>query len=93
MQREHVCFVLPIKRQTPLPCSASRHLLPPTPAVVTPPHTFPASAGLLLVAVAQPPPVLLIPRAQRLAAKRQVVVLDDGGLHPPVRGSVHLAGR
>lgn len=91
MQREHVVSCFP---------SIGKHCLaqlppslPPTPAVVTPPHSFPASAGLLLVAVAQPPPVLLVPRAQRLAAKRQVVVLDDGGLYPRVRGSVHLAGR
>lgn len=38
--------------------------------------------GLAARAAALPTPVLLVPRAQRLAAEHEVVVVDDGGNHP-----------
>ena len=52
-----------------------------------------SAPGLLLVhGRAQHPPVLLIPRAQRLASKHEVVVVDDGGHHPRLAGQVGLVG-
>lgn len=56
------------------------------PLALSPSHLF------LLDARAQPPPVLLIPRAQRLASKHEIVVLDNCGHHPRLTGEVHLVG-
>lgn len=51
------------------------------------------SCLLLIEEGAQPSPVLLIPGAQWLAAKHEIVVLDDGGHHPRVARQLYLVGQ
>jgi len=46
---------------------------------------------LLVVSSAQAPAVFFVPGAQRLAAKGEIVVFDDGGDHPWVVGEVDFA--
>lgn len=72
-------------------------------SVVMPPRALPPAPLLLLKALiavvaavaagaAQPRSVLLVPRAQWLAAKHEVLVLDDDGLDPRLGVEVELAG-
>jgi len=42
--------------------------------------------------IAETSPFLLVPCAQGLAAEHEVVVLNDGGLDPALRGQVELPG-
>lgn len=52
---------------------------------VTPPRALTTSPLVLAVvgaAAAEPPAVLLVPRAEGLAAKGQLIVVNDGGLDP-----------
>jgi hypothetical protein len=58
--------------------------------IVLPTHALAAPA---LLAVAEAAALLLIPGAQRLAAKGEVLVVDDGGLNPGMGAEVHLACR
>lgn len=39
------------------------------------------------------PPLLLVPRAQRFAAKCQVIIFNDGSDHPGVQADIHLDAR
>ena len=48
---------------------------------------------VLHVAAAQPTAILLVPGAQTLAAKGEVVVVDDRGLDPGGGCGVELASR
>jgi hypothetical protein len=66
----------------------SAHALPPTSLLLT---AAAATAGAAPAAT-QPPAILLIPVTQALAAKGQIVVVYDGGLHPRCGGGVHFAG-
>lgn len=62
---------------------------------VTPPRALAASPLVLAVvgaAAAEPPAVLLVPRAEGLAAKGQLVIVDDGGLDPGGARGVDLGG-
>lgn len=61
--------------------------LPGPPRPLATPSLLAAAA-----AAAEPPPLLFVPRAQALAAEREVVVLDDYGLHPGVGRGVELPG-
>lgn len=46
-----------------------------------------AASGLIIAApAAEATPLLLVPRAEALAAKGQVLVLDNGRLNPGVEG-------
>lgn len=59
-------------------------------SLVLPSHALATPA--LLVAVAQAAALLLVPRAKRLAAKGEVGIINDGGLHPGVSTQVDLTG-
>lgn len=62
-------------------------------AVVARPGSLACAAPRLLpVAAALSPPLLLVPGAEGLAAKHEVVILDDGGDHPLVGPEVDLVG-
>jgi hypothetical protein len=59
--------------------------------IVLPTHALAAPA--LLLAVAEAAALLLIPGAQRLAAKGEVSIVDDGGLDPGVGADVNVVVR
>jgi len=54
--------------------------------------TLPPSPLLLVVAgTAESPAVLLVPSTQWLAAKCEIVILNDGGDHPRVAAELNLS--
>jgi hypothetical protein len=63
--------------------------------IALPAHALAAAALLVAAAgaVAQATALLFVPRAKGLAAKGEVLVVDDGGLNPGMGAEVHLACR